>query len=78
MGEQMGLALCKRAIEELAKYDVNVLATASDGDRSYIGYQSNIFKCYPANWGIHLRRFVGWLSVRVAGEPVRLLVHFMR
>jgi hypothetical protein len=46
MGEQSGMALCQRVGEELAKCNVNVIAVATDGDRSYDGYQKSIFQSY--------------------------------
>jgi hypothetical protein len=48
MGEVAGLAMCKRVIEELEKCHVNVVSVATDGDRSYLIYQQNIFKHYES------------------------------
>jgi hypothetical protein len=51
MGGQIGQALIKRVIEELANCNVIVIATASDWDRPSLGYQNNLLKCYDANSG---------------------------
>lgn len=46
MGEDQGISLCKQIAKELIKSNISIVAMASDGDRSYIGYQNSIFDCY--------------------------------
>jgi hypothetical protein len=46
MGNEAGIALCYRVARDLAKFNVHTIAMATDGDRSYVGYQNSLFQRY--------------------------------
>jgi hypothetical protein len=48
LGEQEGMAACKRVVAELGQWKVRVVSVATDGGRSYATYQTSIFKVYAA------------------------------
>jgi regulator of replication initiation timing len=48
LGENCPNNECKQIIEILSNCNVNVISVATDGDRSYLGYQTGLFPRYSA------------------------------
>jgi hypothetical protein len=46
MGNEAGITLCYIIARESAKFNVHAIAMATDGDRSYVGYQNSLFQRY--------------------------------